>query len=138
MWLYEKSVAERIVSAPIDRVWELLANRSNVSWRTDIIRVETEPSSKKITEFYPNGQKLEFHIIDEQPTKYRVYKIKHRFFSGYIWEEYKTAKDNQTRVIITEKIRMNNDLLGVISRLALNLEQGQVKYLHDIEMVLTR
>ncbi len=137
MWLYEKSVAERIVSAPIDRVWELLANRSNVSWRTDIMHVETELSQNKITEFYPNGQKLEFFIIDEQPNKYRIYKIKHRFFSGYIWEEYKTAKNNQTRIIITEKIRLHNDVLGVISRLAFNLKNGQIKYLHDIEMVLT-
>lgn len=138
MWLYEKSVAERIVSAPVEKVWSLLAYRSNVSWRTDIVRMQTEPSTNEITEFYSNGQQLDFYRIDEKTNQYRIYKIKHRFFSGYIFEEYKATNDNKTRVVITEKIRMNNDFLGVVSRLTLTLKQGQEVYLRDIELCLTR
>lgn len=47
MWLYEKSKIECEIPANIHDVFKFLADKSNVAWRKNIVRVQTEASSKK-------------------------------------------------------------------------------------------
>ncbi|WP_239256376.1 hypothetical protein [Listeria ilorinensis] len=136
MWLYEKNELSANLPIVLSDLWTLLENKSNISWRSNVIRVQTNPSTREITEFYPHGQLLRYQLLTQKERKYRIYRIEHRYFSGYLLEEYHYLNEQTTRITLTEKIRLKNDFFGVLSKIAFSLKQGQTIYLNDLESLI--
>lgn len=124
-----KSNRKASFSYPIDKVWELVTDLSNQTWRSDLGHFEKIDENHFI-EYTQNGIQTNFKV-----TKVDLYKLWELEFENKnlqgTWLGRFDYHDGQTVLDFTEDVTVKNALLSPFVWLYLRKQQKQ--YFRDLE-----
>ncbi|ASK27959.1 polyketide cyclase [Neisseria chenwenguii] len=127
-----KSSRKASFSYPVDKVWKLVTDLSNQTWRSDLGQFEKIDDNQFI-EYTQNGIQTSFKV-----TKVDLYKLWELEFENKnlqgTWLGRFDYHDGQTVLDFTENVTVKNALLSPFVWLYLRKQQKQ--YFRDLEKAL--
>ncbi|HEL1585158.1 TPA: SRPBCC family protein [Streptococcus suis] len=117
---------------PIDKVWELVTDLSNQTWRSDLGHFE-KIDKKHFIEYTQTGIQTNFKVIKVDLYKLWELKFENKNLQG-TWLGQFDYHDGQTVLDFTENVTVKNVLLTPFVWLYLRKQQKQ--YFRDLEKVL--
>lgn len=117
---------------PIQQVWNVVTNLEDVSWRSDLERVEVL-SKTTFVEYTKSGYATTFTVTAcEEPT-FWAFNMENSNMSGH-WEGRFTSTRVGTQVTFTEKVTVKHWWMGLL--VTGYLMRQQKAYLEDLERKL--
>lgn len=127
-----KSTLERNFNFNIAKVWEVVTDNSDYSWRTDLEKIEIKNQNNFI-EIYKTGGKTEFEVIEKTEYKTYSFQMRNKFFYGGWNGEFIEINPDETKLIFTENLKFSNFFIYIVSFFAINLKKMQKDYFDDLE-----
>lgn len=127
-----KSNRKASFSYPIDKVWELVTDLSNQTWRSDLGHFEKIDENHFI-EYTQNGIQTNFKVTKVDLYKLWELKFENKNLQG-TWLGRFDYYDGQTVLDFTEDVTVKNALLSPFVWLYLRKQQKQ--YFQDLEKAL--
>lgn len=131
-----KSVYQAVFPYPVEVVYHAVANLQSWQWRSDLAGLEIQESGNAFTEISKNGSRTHFIITEKRIDSRYAFEMEGEAFTGQWLGEF-FAVPGGTRVIFTEKIRMNRWPLRLIAPLCLPLKKMQKTYAIDLMLHLS-
>lgn len=130
-----KSEITAIFKTDIEKVWEIVTNNEDWSWRSDISKLEVIDKDTFV-EYYPNGNSTEFVISKKDKCKTYEFKMSNKMFNGMWVGNFYQTKSGGTKIVFIEYINIPNPVINALSYLFMNLKGMQRKYIKDLKIKL--
>lgn len=131
-----KSEISAEFSADIQKVWDVVTNNENFSWRTDLTTVEILENGQAFIEQTTEGFRTKFKITKKVTCQSYAFTIMNqRFTSSWTGQFTKTATGG-TIIKFTEYIHIKNPVVEILSYFFMNLKKMQMTYVHDLRSKL--
>lgn len=111
------------VQKDIHKVWEVILDFENYSWRSDLSKVKIVNENKFI-EYTKNGYPTTFVITNIEPYKKLEFDIDNENLKGH-WIGIFSSKGNKTEMDFTESVTTKKILLKPFLKLYLKKQQAQ-------------
>ena len=128
-----KSEKTIILKTEIEKIWKVLTDNENTSWRSDLSRVEIIDEINFI-EYTTKGVKTEFKITKKQPYEFYEFEIKNENLTGYFTAKLREIENKKTELILTEEVKVKNPIMRVFAKSY--LKKQQQTYANDIQKTL--
>ncbi|NLY20659.1 MAG: hypothetical protein GXZ08_05210 [Tissierellia bacterium] len=129
----EANIFANLKSSPRS-VWEVITNKEDYSWRSDLEKIEIVDETKFI-EYHKSGNKTVFIIVDKIPYEEYRLNIFHDKFTGE-WVAKLKEKSDGTTIEIYKKIEMTDKLTELMSYMSINMKMEQKIYIRDLKKKL--
>ena len=130
------SVYRAVFPYPPEAVYHAVADLHCWQWRSDLAALELGADGGSFTETAKNGSRTHFIITEKQIGSRYALQMEGETFTGQWLGEF-FAVSSGTRVVFTEKIRMNRWPLRLIAPLCLPLKSMQKTYAIDLMLHLS-
>ena len=120
-----------IYDADVKAAWDVLTSRDDVSWRTDLKKIEYRSVNDDFVEYSNDGYQLGFVVTEERPYEYyeiETWSLETRGRRMYTFEE---TEDGKTRVILQEEMKIKPMWIEWLSRFFMPLPKILSKLLED-------
>lgn len=124
------STIEVVIDARIEDVWQVITQLENVTWRSDISRIEVLKDGREFVEYTTDGYATHFTITKFQPPTDYAFSMNNDNMSGE-WRGTLTEKRNQTQAVFTEEVYAKKVILKPFVKLYLAKQQKQ--YMQDLK-----
>lgn len=124
------STIEVVIDAKIEDVWQAITQLENVTWRSDISRIEVVSEGKEFVEYTTDCYATHFVITAFQPPSTYAFTMDNENMNGKWWGTL-TEKGDQTQAVFTEDVSAKKLFLKPFVKLYLTKQQKQ--YMQDLK-----
>ncbi|RXI45613.1 hypothetical protein DP145_06335 [Clostridium tetani] len=124
-----------IFSSDVQKVWNVVTDNKNYSWRSDLSKIEIVNDNNFI-EYTKNRFQTLFTIIVKEPYERYEFDMKNKNISGHWTGVFTKTAEGGTQIDFTEEIEIANPVIRVLSYLFMNLKGMQKTYVADLRKVL--
>lgn len=124
---------EVILHSSIEKVWDLITNLDNQSWRKDIQKIE-HIDSHRFKEHDNSGYQTEFYIVNKQENQIYEMNINNENLKGHWIGKLKEQEDGTVFLEMTEAIQVKKASMKLFAKLYLKKQQKQ--YIIDLKKAL--
>ena len=133
-------IAEKqvIFFSPLEKVWEIVTNNDDYSWRSDIKFIEQFDDGKRWREYYDHNKKryTTFIITKIVDRKEYCFNMENINFNGKWTGTFFEMDDGNTKCFFREEINIKNPVIWAMSYIAFNLKKIQNQYIADLKVKL--
>lgn len=129
-----KSTIKTELDATIDKVFNIVADNKNFSWRSDLDKIEIVDKNKFI-EYAKNGFLTEFVITAKEPYSFYAFNIDNENMSGRWYGKF-TSENNKTVVEFTEELSAKKAMPSFLIKMYIKKQQRQ--YIKDLKKCINR
>lgn len=122
-----------ILPFPVERVWQVVANPGEASWRSDLSRVEVHDAAR-FTEYTLSGFPTTFTVTARESCRRWEFDLENANLRGH-WTGEFNHMGTRTEVVFTEAVHAHAPLPRLLIRLY--LRRQQVRYLRDLRRALS-
>ena len=115
------------------KVWDIVADNLNYSWRSDISKIEVSNDGRSFIEYANNGFPTTFTITLKKPCERYEFDIENKNMAGH-WTGIFSRIDDGTQIIFTEEITVKNPIMNLF--VGAYLKKQQAMYIHDLRKAL--
>lgn len=119
----------------VAKIWTVVTNNLNYSWRSDIDHIEVVNSTTFI-EYYKAGGETLFIITEQNKNKVYSFRMENKVFAGEWIGKFIEINKSTTQLIFTENLKFKNIVYGIMSYLFFDLKKMQQQYMSDLEVRL--
>lgn len=119
----------------VAKIWAVVTNNLNYSWRSDIDHIEVVNSTTFI-EYYKAGSETLFIITEQNKNKVYSFRMENKVFAGEWIGKFIEIDKSTTQLIFTENLKFKNIIYGIMSYLFFDLKKMQQQYMSDLEVRL--
>ena len=123
-------------SSPLEAVWEAVTDNTDFSWRSDLDHIDTKPDGVTFVEYPKKGSETVFTITEKQPGRLYAFHMEPAMFTGEWTGEFSRAPSGGTCVVFTERLRIRNPVIWLLSFALMDLHGMQQRYFHDLRVKL--
>lgn len=128
-----KSNIKKEFDCDIEKIWKVVTDNNNYSWRSDLSKIEIIDDNHFI-EYDKNNYSTEFTItIKNRPKEYR-FDIKNTNIKGKWIGLFKELPNNRVELDFTEEIEVSNLIMKLFAKPY--LKNIQKRYMKDLEREL--
>ncbi len=129
------STIEVMIDAKIEDVWQVVTQLENVTWRSDISRIELLNEGTEFVEYTMDGYPTHFTITEFQPPTDYAFTMNNDNMSGK-WRGTLTKRGEQTQAVFTEEVYAKKLFLKPFVKRYLAKQQKQ--YMQDLKRHLEK
>lgn len=126
------SKIKAIFDSDIQKVWDVITNLENYSWRSDLSRIEIL-NEKQFIEYTKEGYPTAFTVTACELCKRWEFDMDNNNMSGH-WTGVFIQKDGQTEVEFTEEVSVKKFFMKPFVKGF--LKKQQKRYISDLKKVL--
>ena len=123
-------------SSSLEAVWEAVTDNTDFSWRSDLNHIDTKPDGVTFVEYPKKGSETVFTITEKQPGRLYAFHMEHAMFTGEWTGEFSKAPSGGTCIVFTERLRIRNPVIWLLSFAMMDLHGMQERYFHDLRVKL--
>lgn len=131
-----KSVIVAGFDAGVERVWNLVTDNSNYSWRSDLLKIEQFDEGQRFIEYTRESYQTEFTVTRKEVFKQYEFDMKNKNFSGHWTGKFSTTSGGGTKIEFTEEISIPNPVFRLLSYWFMDLKKMQETYVADLRNAL--
>jgi len=128
-------VCETIYNAPPEKVYDIVTDNDNWSYRTELQSLEiTERKGDKEVwiEKTKDGAETTFRTLDKKPYSFYSFNMENKMFTGY-WTADFIEKDNgKTHFIAKEHIQIKNPFIKAVSYVFFDIRKLMEQYQENV------
>lgn len=126
---------EAVFNEKVETIWDIVTSLKDVSWRTDVSKIEVLEEQKKFVEYTNEGYPTNFVTTKFEPWTLYAFTMDNDHMSGRWTGEFFPLTNQKTKIIFTEdvtpkKFYMKPFVKGYLKR-------QQQKYIDDLTTYLT-
>lgn len=130
----KRSTVSAFFPCGIQRVWEVVTNNQDISWRRDVSRVDVSQEGKRFVEYTKDGFPTTFTVtLKNLPLRYE-FDIENKNMRGH-WTGIFRSEGGGTRIEFTEEVHVKNPILNLF--VGSYLKKQQAAYVADLKKALT-
>lgn len=119
----------------IKKVWNIVTDNNNYSWRSDLSKIEIV-NNQEFIEYDKNNFPTHFTITKKDYLKEYRFTIKNTNIEGTWIGIFKELPNNKVEIDFTEKIETHNLLMKLLAKPY--LKSMQKRYIKDLEKELNK
>lgn len=131
-----KSEISAQFNSDIKKVWNVVTNNRDYSWRSDIKKVEILDRGDAFVEHGKNNIKTTFYITKKVKYESYEFKMENKNFFGTWKGRFFPNEDGGTKIIFTEEVFVKNPIIRILAHLFMNLSKMQATYINDLRIKL--
>ena len=120
-----------IYDADVKAAWNVLTSREDVSWRTDLKKIEYRRDKDDFVEYSNDGYQLGFIVTEERPYEYYEIETWSLETKGKRSFEFEQLEDGTTRVVMREETKIKPFFIEWLSRIFMPMEKILTTHLED-------
>lgn len=124
-----KSTKNSIVKATIEKVWEIITDNTNYSWRSDLSKIEIIDDHHFI-EYTKGNFVTNFKITKKEMFKRYEFDIENENLKGHFTAMLKELSEDETQVVLIEEIRVDSFFMKLLAKPYLRKQQN--RYIKDL------
>lgn len=128
-----KANIKREFSCDKEKLWKIITDNSNYSWRSDLSKIEIV-DDKHFIEYAKNNYPTYFTIISKQKLKEYQFEIENTNIKGKWTGLFKELSNGSMELDFTEEIETNNFIMKLLAKPYLKSQQK--RYMKDLEKEL--
>lgn len=117
----------------VQKVWDVVTDNNNCSWRSDLSEIIISTNSDNFTECTRNGFKTEFSITLKKPYEQYEFDMKNKNMRGH-WKGVFSKNGTGTRIEFTEEVELKNPIMNLFVKVY--LKKQQETYINDLKKAL--
>ena len=117
--------------ADVKAAWDVLTNREDVSWRTDLKKIEYRSVNDDYVEYSNDNYQMGFIITEERPYEYYEIETWSLETKGRRMFTFEETEDGKVRVILQEEIKIKPFWIEWLSKFFMPQEKILSKILED-------
>lgn len=125
-----KSNIKKEFSCDKDKLWNIITNNENYSWRSDLSRIEIV-DDKHFIEFAKNNYPTYFIITSKKKLKEYKFDLENTNIKGRWTGLFNELPNGNIELDFTEEIVVNNLIMKLLAKKYLKSQQK--RYLRDLE-----
>lgn len=125
-----KSNIKKEFSCDKDKLWNIITNNENYSWRSDLSRIEIV-DDKHFIEFAKNNYPTYFTITSKKKLKEYKFDLENTNIKGKWTGLFNELPNGNIELDFTEEIVVNNLIMKLLAKKYLKSQQK--RYLRDLE-----
>lgn len=129
------STIEVMIDAKIEDVWQVVTQLENVTWRSDISRIEVLNEGTEFVEYTMDGYPTHFTITEFHPPTDYAFTMNNDNMRGK-WRGTLTKRGGQTQAVFTEEVYAKKLFLKPFVKRYLAKQQKQ--YMQDLKKHLEK
>lgn len=118
-----------------DRLWDIIINNYNYSWRSDISKIEVIDEEHFI-EYTKNNYPTKFTITSKIKLEKYEFDLENSNIKGKWTGLFREVSDGKIELDFTEEIEVKNFLMKLLTKLYLKSQQK--RYMKDLESEVNR
>lgn len=131
-----ESVIKAVFKSDIKKVWDVVTNNEEYTWRSDLSKVVISEMNKEFVEYTEKGFQTTFKITKYEPYYQYGFSIKNQTLVGRWNGLFKETETGGTMIIFTEEYQFHNPILTVLSYAIRPVEKMQKTYIDDLRKAL--
>lgn len=120
---------------PIEKVWEVVTDLKDCSWRSDLERIEVLKENEKFVEYTKDGFATTFTITCFEPVKRYEFDMENENMKGH-WTGIFSSEGEKTIVDFTEDVTAKKAVMKPFVGMYLKKQQGT--YIADLKKALEK
>jgi hypothetical protein len=129
----KKSTIIAIFISDVQKVWNVVTDNNNCSWRSDLSQIIVSSDNNNLTEYTKNGFKTDFTITLKKPYEQYEFDMKNKNMSGH-WKGVFSQNGTGTRIEFTEEVEVKNSIMNLFVKFY--LKKQQETYVKDLKKAL--
>lgn len=129
-----KSNLKQEFNCSIKKLWQIITNNTNYTWRSDLSRIEII-DDKHFIEYTKNNFPTYFTITKQDYLKEYGFNLKNANIKGKWIGRFIKIDDEKTLLDFTEEIEVNNLFMKLLAKPYLRSQQK--RYFRDLEKELS-
>ena len=117
----------------VQKVWDIVTDNLNYSWRSDISKIEVSNDGQSFVEYAKNGFPTTFTITLKMPCERYEFDIENKNMIGR-WTGIFFQNGDGTRIVFTEEITVKNPIMNLF--VGSYLIKQQATYISDLRKAL--
>lgn len=130
-----KSNIKKEFNCNIQKLWNIITNNNNYSWRSDLSKIEII-DNKHFIEYSKNNYPTYFTITSKQKLKEYKFDIENTNIKGKWTGLFKELSNGNIESNFTEEIETNNFIMKLLTKSY--LKKQQKRYIKDLEKELNK
>lgn len=130
-----KSNIKKVFNCDKNKLWNIITDNNNYSWRTDLSKIEIIDETHFI-EYAKNNYPTYFTITNKEKLKMYEFDIENTNIKGKWLGKFKELKDGNIEIDFTEEIETNNFIMKLLAKPY--LKSMQKRYVKDLEWELSK
>lgn len=120
-----------VYDADLKTAWDVLTSREDVSWRSDLKKIEYRAGNHDYVEHSHDGYQLGYVVTEERPYEYYEIETWSLETKGKRSFEFEDMEDGTVRVILREETKIKPFWIEWLSRFFMPLEKLLTQHLED-------
>lgn len=130
----KKSTITATFKSDVEKVWNVVTDNRNYTWRTDLSKIICAEDGKRFTEYAGNGFPTLFTITYKTPFERYEFDMENKNMTGH-WTGIFTKKhDGGTQIDFTEEVEVENPIMKLLAGTYLKKQQNT--YVNDLRTAL--
>ncbi len=129
----KKSSITAFFKSDIQKVWNIVTDNQNYSWRSDLSKIDTLDDGKTFVEYTKSGFPTTFTITLKKPFERYEFDMKNDNMNGH-WFGIFTQKHGGTEIEFVEELSVKNPLMKLFA--GVYLKRQQATYVADLRKAL--
>ncbi len=118
-----------------DKLWDVITDNSNYSWRSDLSKIEVIDDIHFI-EYTKNNYPTYFTITSKKKLKIYQFDMENTNMKGHWTGIFKILSNGNIEVEFIEEVEVSNPLMKLLAKSY--LKRTQKRYIKDLEKALDR
>jgi hypothetical protein len=131
-----KSTITAIFRSECEKVWNIVTDNTNFTWRSDLSKIEILGNGNSFIEHTKNGYQTKFTITCKEPYSRYEFDMGNNYFSGHWLGIFSQTSENGTRIEFTEILNIKNPIIEILSYVTMPLKKIQKTYVNDLRKAL--
>jgi hypothetical protein len=128
----ESTIVATFIS-DVQKVWDVVTDNNNCSWRSDLSEIIVSSNSDNFTECTKKGFKTDFSIKLKKPYEQYEFDMKNKNMRGH-WKGVFSQNGTGTRIEFTEEVELKNPIMNLFVKVY--LKKQQATYINDLKKAL--
>jgi len=130
-----KSNRKKEFNCDIEKIWNIVTDNSNYSWRSDLSKIEIVDETHFI-EYTKNNFPTYFTITSKQKWKEYKFDLENANIKGKWTGIFRKLENGKVEIDFTEEIETSNFMMKILAKPY--LKSMQKRYCRDLEKAITR
>lgn len=118
-----------------EKVFDIITDNKNYSWRTDISKIEII-SDAHFVEHTKDGYKTDFYITNTIPNKRYEFDLKNDNMTGHFIAELRQINTSNMELKLIEQIEVKNIIMKLFAKSY--LKKQQENYVKNLQVALEK
>ena len=129
----KKSEITATFSSNIEKVWNIIIDNSNYTWRSELDKIIVSEDGKSFVEYTHDGFETEFAITHKEPFKRYEFDMNNKNMNGH-WTGIFSPSGTGTQIVFTEEVSVKNPIMNLF--VSIYLKKQQNTYVSNLQKAL--